>query len=570
MTVSPVIQGRFLAAGPRLPGTAAGRAVQRRANGGAEQVPPGLLRMSGGGRPLPDGVRQKMESFFKADFSDVRVHVGAEAPAIGALAFTMGSSLYFAPGQYNPDTLHGQQLLGHELTHVVQQRQGRVRNPFGSGIAVVQEPALELEADRLGQAVAMHRMPAPAQPTPVAQAKAVGQAFGAMAAQPPVARGAASPLNRAAQLAQCRSLFRRVIDLATKGPGGRPQPATPQSSAPPMRNSASRAMQPKIVVGEKLYSSVAEFGGKMDDYAEFDSFIDMLNDDEYYYAYDSLKKLKDDLEAGRITNNVILINHGSRQATRLPLGVYSGMGGGKTYSISKSKLHDYPKSPLDVVSELHDVLERIIGQRHRGGMGPNITKMMIESKQTHETNPYQSMVANFQTNGTYLNMTTNNIARCHKLADSSIFAIVLNAAYRAASNPLTIKQKQSVHILADALGGDGTGLIQYIEAIAKCLKDGDENQARQLVNMSTAEYSFTDNNLRFGYSDVNTVILYGFDPNEDSFGGTITPKSKAIKEGVEALANSGVIDVDVATSTTGRVNAKGSTNKLSSSFSNMA
>lgn len=156
MTVCPVIQGRFLAAGPRLPATGAQRTVQRRANGGAEPVPPGLLRLNGGGRPLPDGVRQKMESFFKADFSDVRVHVGSEAPAIGALAFTMGSSLYFAPGQYNPDTPHGQQLLGHELTHVVQQRQGRVRNPFGSGVAVVQDPALEAEADRLGLRAASH------------------------------------------------------------------------------------------------------------------------------------------------------------------------------------------------------------------------------------------------------------------------------------------------------------------------------------------------------------------------------------------------------------------------------
>jgi len=156
MTVCPVIQGRFLAAGPRLPAAGAHRTAQRRANGGAEQLPTGLLRLNGGGRPLPEGVRQKMESFFKADFSDVRVHVGSEASAIGALAFTMGSSLYFAPGQYNPDTPHGQQLLGHELTHVVQQRQGRVRNPFGSGVAVVQDPSLEAEADRMGQRAASH------------------------------------------------------------------------------------------------------------------------------------------------------------------------------------------------------------------------------------------------------------------------------------------------------------------------------------------------------------------------------------------------------------------------------
>jgi hypothetical protein len=102
------------------------------------------------GRRLPDAVQQKIEAFFQADFSDVRVHVGPEASSIGALAFTHGTDLYFGPGQYAPETPQGQRLLGHELTHVVQQRAGRVRNPLGSGVAVIQDPALEAEAERMG------------------------------------------------------------------------------------------------------------------------------------------------------------------------------------------------------------------------------------------------------------------------------------------------------------------------------------------------------------------------------------------------------------------------------------
>ncbi len=91
-----------------------------------------------------------MEAFFKTSFADVRVHVGSEASTIGALAFTHGADLYFATGHYNPQTPQGQRLLGHELTHVVQQRAGRVRNPFGSGVAVVRDPTLEAEAERMG------------------------------------------------------------------------------------------------------------------------------------------------------------------------------------------------------------------------------------------------------------------------------------------------------------------------------------------------------------------------------------------------------------------------------------
>ena len=91
-----------------------------------------------------------MESFFNTSFADVRVHVGQEAQSDRRLAFTHGTDLYFAPGQYNPQSSQGQQLLGHELTHVLQQRAGRVRNPLGSGVAVVQDPALEAEAERMG------------------------------------------------------------------------------------------------------------------------------------------------------------------------------------------------------------------------------------------------------------------------------------------------------------------------------------------------------------------------------------------------------------------------------------
>ncbi len=134
-------------------------AAQLSPNSQAFQTPPGFLegKEQSPGQELPAPVQRKMEAFFNADFSDVRVHVGGEAQAIGALAFTIGSDLYFAPGQYEPHSARGQELIGHELAHVMQQRAGRVANPFGSGVAVVQDPALEDEANRLGKEVAAQR-----------------------------------------------------------------------------------------------------------------------------------------------------------------------------------------------------------------------------------------------------------------------------------------------------------------------------------------------------------------------------------------------------------------------------
>jgi outer membrane protein OmpA-like peptidoglycan-associated protein len=67
-----------------------------------------------------------MESRFRHDFGSVRVHsdekAAESARALDALGFTVGRDIVFGPGQYSPGTLTGRQLLAHELTHVVQQR----------------------------------------------------------------------------------------------------------------------------------------------------------------------------------------------------------------------------------------------------------------------------------------------------------------------------------------------------------------------------------------------------------------------------------------------------------------
>ena len=106
---------------------------------------------------MPDGVKQKMESSLGADFSSVRVETeSASATNVGALAYTQGESVHFAPGQFKPDTSSGQQLIGHELTHVVQQREGRVKaNTEVNGMAVNDNPSLEREAESKGRAAAM-------------------------------------------------------------------------------------------------------------------------------------------------------------------------------------------------------------------------------------------------------------------------------------------------------------------------------------------------------------------------------------------------------------------------------
>ncbi|HRW63421.1 MAG TPA: DUF4157 domain-containing protein [Bacteroidales bacterium] len=101
---------------------------------------------------LPSHVQAKMESSFGTDFSGVNIHANSgQATNIGALAYTQGNDVHFAPGQFNPGSQKGQELIGHELTHVVQQRQGRVKpDKQGKGMNINSNPALEKEADVMG------------------------------------------------------------------------------------------------------------------------------------------------------------------------------------------------------------------------------------------------------------------------------------------------------------------------------------------------------------------------------------------------------------------------------------
>lgn len=114
---------------------------------------------------LPTTVRSQMEGALGVDLSEVEVYEDQKASALGALAYTRGDEVVFAPGHYRPDTDRGLELLGHELVHVVQQRAGRVR-PAAQGATgtVDSDPVLEAEADRLGARAARGERVAMAMP----------------------------------------------------------------------------------------------------------------------------------------------------------------------------------------------------------------------------------------------------------------------------------------------------------------------------------------------------------------------------------------------------------------------
>lgn len=171
------------------PVQAKAKAKAGRKLGAASMAPPG------NGVPLPDTVRNEMEAAFETDFSSVRVHEDNRALALGAIALTQGSDIYFAPGQYRPDQQQGRELLGHELAHVDQQSRGRVPiTARANGFARNDDPLLEKEADDMGARAARGRS---------ARESSRGQAFAEPADSRDVVSGDAAR-STSSTVIQCR------------------------------------------------------------------------------------------------------------------------------------------------------------------------------------------------------------------------------------------------------------------------------------------------------------------------------------------------------------------------------
>ncbi|NEO43248.1 MAG: DUF4157 domain-containing protein [Moorea sp. SIO4A3] len=91
-----------------------------------------ITRSRGSGQPLSEGIREPMEKAFGGvDFSGVKVHTDGHSDRLNqsmqAKAFTTGQDVFFRQGAYDPGSQGGQELLAHELTHVVQQNAGVVQ-----------------------------------------------------------------------------------------------------------------------------------------------------------------------------------------------------------------------------------------------------------------------------------------------------------------------------------------------------------------------------------------------------------------------------------------------------------
>ncbi len=104
---------------------------------------------------LPDyfqSLRSKAEIFFDASFSDVQISVDPDSRLADAVAYTFGNKIFFNPEVFKLRKHNIYELLIHELTHVVQQSQGRVLpNTVWAGRLGNDNSELETEAWKMSR-----------------------------------------------------------------------------------------------------------------------------------------------------------------------------------------------------------------------------------------------------------------------------------------------------------------------------------------------------------------------------------------------------------------------------------
>ncbi|MDY6912509.1 MAG: DUF4157 domain-containing protein, partial [Chloroflexota bacterium] len=184
----------------------------------------------GSGQPLENQTRRQMDNAFGHDFSNVNIHTDGSADslaqALQAKAFTVGNDVFFREGAYQPDSESGKKLLGHELTHVIQQ------TPQASLNAILQRTCDEACRRRAGVLVGqMHTLFGNTQITDAVRRQAYST-FGADEMNADLAgeivRQYDSHWGQPGFVADFMSFVRRVAEQSQRHPGQTVEEATNQ------------------------------------------------------------------------------------------------------------------------------------------------------------------------------------------------------------------------------------------------------------------------------------------------------------------------------------------------------
>jgi hypothetical protein len=129
---------------------------RKESRGAAPATAPPMVHevLQSSGQSLDSEARKFFEPRFGHDFGRVRVHIDQKAAesarAVNARAYTVGSNVVFAAGEYAPGVNAGRELIAHELVHTIQQSDAAI-SPGALQIGEADD-SLEVEANKTAQA----------------------------------------------------------------------------------------------------------------------------------------------------------------------------------------------------------------------------------------------------------------------------------------------------------------------------------------------------------------------------------------------------------------------------------
>ena len=153
----------------RLPNSALRRLAGEDAYAVSDNFQQELQAERGGGRPLDQATSQGFGATLDSDLSGIRVHTGSEADhlasAIQARAFTHGRDIFFADGEFKPQSERGQFTLAHELAHATDAQDRAGGGPSGRLMVGSAHDPAEARADATAHAAlqALRRQEMPAE-----------------------------------------------------------------------------------------------------------------------------------------------------------------------------------------------------------------------------------------------------------------------------------------------------------------------------------------------------------------------------------------------------------------------
>ena len=158
--------------GPILPDLGE-RLLSRQPGRDASSQLSSLLECSASPVVLPEETRMGLEQHFGYRLSNIKFTQSPAVAQLGELAYARGNEVRFAPGAFSPHTQEGQEILRHEVAHIIQQAKGQVQ-PEG-GMPLNTDANLEASADAMSAETAPLSS-GPLQPlSPAAPAQAPAQ-----------------------------------------------------------------------------------------------------------------------------------------------------------------------------------------------------------------------------------------------------------------------------------------------------------------------------------------------------------------------------------------------------------